>query len=159
MCNLKSDWNFSATSLDLATKDDQFALRICAIDLKNEPLAAEVLIKIKTCLAGAKISVEVADIKIEPIRDGAKTTLQNIFVVAKLIPKAPKMQGPAFSFLKLLSNWCAAAHLEPTDTFLTWTRLAESRRKVPTGRAQRWRSSRSTAQRSFRWRSSARRCA
>ena len=81
----------SAASLDSAVKDEQFALRICAVDLKNEPLAAGALIKIKTRLAGAKISVEVADIKVEPIRDRAKTTLQDIFVVAKLLPKAPKM--------------------------------------------------------------------
>ena len=54
MGNLKSDWNFSATSLDLAAKEDQFAPRICAVDLQNGPLAAETLIKIKTCLAGAK---------------------------------------------------------------------------------------------------------
>ena len=120
MDNLKSDWNFSATSLDLATNDDQFALRICAVDLKNEPLAAETLIKIKTCLAGAKISVEVADIKVEPIRDGAKTTLKDIFVVAKLLPKAPKM-------LRLVCSGPPGA-----DTFLAWwARSAESRRKVP----------------------------
>ena len=67
---------------------DHFALRICAVDLKNEPLTAETLIKIKKCLAGAKISVEVADIKVQPLRDGAKSTLQGIFVVAKLLPKA-----------------------------------------------------------------------
>jgi len=70
---------------------DHFALRICAVDLKNEPLAAGALIKIKKCLAGAKIPVEVADIKVQPLRDGAKSTLQDIFVVAKLLPKAPKM--------------------------------------------------------------------
>ena len=79
MVNLKSDWHFSAYSLDLAAKDDHFALRICAVDLKNEPLTAESFIKIKTCLAGEKISVEVADIKFEPIRDGAKSTLQDIY--------------------------------------------------------------------------------
>ena len=45
MDNLKSDWNFPATSLDLAAKDDQFTLRVCAVDLKNEPLTAETLIK------------------------------------------------------------------------------------------------------------------
>ena len=91
MGNPKSAWSFSASSLDLAAKYDHFALRICAVDLKNEPLAAGALIKTKTCLARAKISVEVADIKVEPIRDGAKSTLQDIFVVAKLLPKAPKM--------------------------------------------------------------------
>ena len=93
MDNLKSDWNFSASSLTLAETSDHFALHaahVCAVDLKNEPLAAETLIKIKKCLAEAKISVEVADIKVEPLRDGAKSTLQDIFVVAKLLPKASK---------------------------------------------------------------------
>ena len=92
MDDLESDWNFSASSLTLAETSDHFALRICAVDLKNEPLAAGALmIKIKACLAGAKISVEAADIKVEPLRDGAKSTLQDNFVVAKLLPKAPKM--------------------------------------------------------------------
>ena len=71
MDNLNSDWNFSASSLTLAETSDHFALRICTDDLKNEPLTAETLIKIKKCLAGAKISVEVADIKVQPLRDGA----------------------------------------------------------------------------------------
>ena len=35
--NYKSDWGFSASSLDLAETSDHFALRICAVDLKNEP--------------------------------------------------------------------------------------------------------------------------
>ena len=65
MGNLKSGWGFSASSLTLAAKSDHFALRICAVDLKNEPFAAEAHIKIKICLAGAKISIEVADIKAE----------------------------------------------------------------------------------------------
>ena len=65
MGNLKSDRNFFASSLTLAETSDRFALRICAVDLKNEPLAAETLVKIKKCLAGAKISVEVADIKVK----------------------------------------------------------------------------------------------
>ena len=91
MGNLESDWNFPASSLTLAETSDHFALRICAVDLKNEPLAAGSLIKIKRCLAAAKISVEVADIKVKPLRDGAKPALQDIFVVAKLLPKASKM--------------------------------------------------------------------
>ena len=41
MSNLKSGWNFSATSLDLAAKDDKFALRICAVDLKNFPTGVQ----------------------------------------------------------------------------------------------------------------------
>ena len=61
MDNLEPDWNFfSAISLTLAKTSDHFALRICAVDLlKNEPKTAETLIKIKRCLAAAKISVEV----------------------------------------------------------------------------------------------------
>ena len=90
--NLKSAWNFSASSLALAETSDHFALRICAVDLKNEPLTAETLIKIKKFLAGAKNSAEVADIKVKPLRDGAKSTLQDIFVVAKLLPRAPRMR-------------------------------------------------------------------
>ena len=37
MDNLESDWDFSAPSLTLAETSDHFALRICAVDLKNEP--------------------------------------------------------------------------------------------------------------------------
>ena len=43
MGNLKSDWNFSATSVDLAAKDDQFALRICAVDLKKWTIGTPIL--------------------------------------------------------------------------------------------------------------------
>ena len=35
--------------------------------------------------------MEVADIKVQPLRDGAKSTLQDIFVVEKLLPEAQKM--------------------------------------------------------------------
>ena len=45
----------------------------------------------KQCLAVAQISVEVAGIKIKPLRAGSKSTLQDIFVVATLLPKASKM--------------------------------------------------------------------
>ena len=69
MGNLKSDWGFSASSLTLAETSDHFALRICAVDLKNAPLTAKTLIKINKCLAGANISVEVADIKVQPMRE------------------------------------------------------------------------------------------
>ena len=99
----------------LAETSDHFALRICAVDLKNEPLAAETLIKIKKCLAGAKISVEVANIKVEPLRDGAKSTLQDMFVVAKLLPRASKM----------LQLECVTTHPELTDPFLTSRKSAE----------------------------------
>ena len=98
MGNLKSDWGFSAPSLDLAAKDDHFALHICAADLTNEPSAAEALIKIKTCLAGAKIPVEVADIKFEPLRDGAKSTLQDIFVLTAEAP--PLLATPIATLLQ-----------------------------------------------------------
>ena len=90
MDNLESDWDFATSSLALATTSDHFALRICAVDLKNEPKTAEALGKIKRFLAAAQISVEVTDIKVKPLREGAKSTLQDIFVVAKLLPKASK---------------------------------------------------------------------
>ena len=53
MDNLESDWDFATSSLALATTSDHFALRICAVDLKNEPKTAEALDKIKRCLAAA----------------------------------------------------------------------------------------------------------
>ena len=93
----------SAPSLALAETIGHFALRICAVDLNNEPKAAEALIKIKRCLAAAQISVEVTDIKVKPLRDGAKSALQDIFVVAKLLPKASKM-------LKLVCDGPPGAH-------------------------------------------------
>ena len=55
---------FSTSSLALAATSDHFALRICAVDLKNDSKTAEALIKIKRCLAAAQISVEVTDIKV-----------------------------------------------------------------------------------------------
>ena len=66
-------------------------------------------------LRGAKIAVEVADMKVEPLRDGLKSALKDIFVVAKLLPKAPKMlKAPTFSFLNYF-NWCMTAHPELTQ--------------------------------------------
>ena len=46
MDNLESDWDFAPSSLALATTNGHFALRICAVDLKNEPVAAETLISL-----------------------------------------------------------------------------------------------------------------
>ena len=43
------------------------------------------------------------DIKVKPLRDGAKSALQDIFVVAKLLPKASKM-------LKLVCDGPPGAH-------------------------------------------------
>ena len=103
MDNLESDWDFAASSLALATTSDHFALRICAVDLKNEPKTAEALGRIKRCLAASQISVEVTDIKAKPLRKGAKSTLQVIFVVANLLRKAPKM-------LKLVCHGTAKAN-------------------------------------------------
>ena len=52
----------------------------------------------------AQISVKVTDIKAKPLRDGAaKSALQGIFVVTKLLPKAPKM-------LKLVCDGPPGAH-------------------------------------------------
>ena len=93
MGNLEPEWIFPTPSLALAETCDHFALRICAVNhlnCENEPKAAEALIKIERCLAAAQTSVEVDDIKVKPLRDGAKPALKSIFVVAKLLPKAPK---------------------------------------------------------------------
>ena len=91
MGNLESDWDFAPSSLALATTSGHVALRICAVDLMNALQTAEALDKSKQCLAAAQISVEVADIKIKPLRAGSKSTRQDIFVVATLLPKASKM--------------------------------------------------------------------
>ena len=106
MENLESDWDFAASSLDRAATNGHFALRICAVDLKNAPMTAEAVDKIKQCLAASQISVEVADIKVKPLREGSKSTLQGIFVVATLLPKASKMlrllcDGPPGAFRHL----------------------------------------------------------
>ena len=55
---------------------------------------------------GRKPLVEVADIKVKPLRAGSKSALQGIFVVATLLPKAPKMlrllcDGPPGAFRHL----------------------------------------------------------
>ena len=76
MGNLESDWGFSTSPLALAATSDHFVLRICAVDLKNEPKTAETLIKTKRRLAAAQVSVEVTDIKAKPLREGAKSTRQ-----------------------------------------------------------------------------------
>ena len=147
MDNLKSDWGFSASLLILAETSDHFALRICAVDLKNSPFAAEALTNIKKCLDGAKTSVEVADIKVQPLRDGAKSTLQDIFVVAKLLPKAPKM-------LQLVCDGPPEAHRLLFDL----EEIGGIPPKVPTRHGPRWRSSLSTERRSPRWSLSALHC-
>ena len=85
MGNLESDWDFAPSSLALAATCGHVALRICAVDLKNAPQTARTLDKIKQCLAAAQISVEVADIKIKPLRAGSTSTLQGIFSVATLL--------------------------------------------------------------------------
>ena len=56
----------------LAATNGHFALRICAIDLKNSPMAAEALDKTKQCLTAAQISVEVENIKVKPLRAGGR---------------------------------------------------------------------------------------
>ena len=75
MENLESDWDFAPSSLALAETSGHVALRICAVDLKNAPQTAGTLDKTKQCLAAAQISVEVADIKIKPLRAGSKSAL------------------------------------------------------------------------------------
>ena len=106
MDNLESEWDFTAATLALALTPGHFALRICAVDLKNAPQTAEALDKIKQCLAASQISVEVADIRVKPLRAGSTSTLQDLFVVAKLLPKASKMiqlvcNGPAGAYRHL----------------------------------------------------------
>ena len=63
MENLESEWDFTASTLALALTPGHFALRICAVDLKNAPQTAEALDKTKQCLAASQTSVEVADIR------------------------------------------------------------------------------------------------
>ena len=75
MDNLESEWDFEPATLALASTPGHFALRVCAVDLKNAPQTAETLDKIKQCLAASQISVEVADIKAKPLREGSKSTL------------------------------------------------------------------------------------
>ena len=103
MDNLESDWDFSAPSLTLDETSDHFALRICAVDLKNKPKTAETLIKVKRCLAAAQISVEVTDIKAKPLRDGAKSTLQESLLSQNCFRRRQKM-------LKLVCDGQSGAH-------------------------------------------------
>ena len=91
--NSESESDFTAATIALALTPGHFALRICAVDLKNAPQTAETLDKIKQCLAVSQISVEVADIRAKPLRAGSTSTLQDLFVVAKLLPKASKVQN------------------------------------------------------------------
>ena len=51
-------------------------------------MAAETVDKIKQCLAASQISVEVADIKVKPLREGSKSTIQDISVV-RLVCNGP----------------------------------------------------------------------
>ena len=106
MDNLESEWNFSEATLALARTPGYFALRVCAVDLKNAPETAETLDKIKQCLAASQIEVEVENIKVKPLRAGSTSTLQDVFIVARLLPKASKMiqllcNGPAGAYRQL----------------------------------------------------------
>ena len=106
MDNLESDWDFEPATLALALTPGYFALRVCAVDLKNAPQTAEALGKIKQCLEAPQIAVEVENIKIKPLRAGSTSTLQDIFIVARLLPKASKMiqllcNGPAGAYRQL----------------------------------------------------------
>ena len=106
MDNLESEWNFSEATLALARTSGCFALRVCAVDLKNAPETAETLDKIKQCLAASQIEVERENIKIKPLRAGSTSTLQDMFIVARLLPKASKnvqliCNGPAGAYRQL----------------------------------------------------------
>ena len=61
--NLESEWDFLPATLALALTPGYFALRICAVDLKNALETAEALDKIKQCLEASQISVEVENIR------------------------------------------------------------------------------------------------
>ena len=141
MDNLESEWNFSEATLAYARTSGCFALRVCAVDLKNAPETAETLDKIKQCLAASQIEVEREHIKVKPLRAGSTSTLQDIFIVARLLPKASKM-------VQLTCNGPAGAYI---DSFLTSQKLAESRRRATTHHAPSWRSCHSMAQSSARW--------
>ena len=78
MGNLESDWEFSKATLARALKPGYFALRICAVDLKNSPQAAATLGKIKQSLALAQTSVEKDDIKVKPLRAGSTSEQSQI---------------------------------------------------------------------------------
>ena len=71
MDNLESDWGFLPATLALALTPGYFALRICAVDLKNSPETAEALEKIKQCPEAPQISVEVENTRVKPLRAGA----------------------------------------------------------------------------------------
>ena len=108
MGNLESCRDFEPATLALALTPEYFALRICAVDLKNAPETAETLDKIKQCLAASQISVEVADIRVKPLRAGSTSTLQDLFIVATLLPKASKI-------LQLVCNGPAGAYRHHFD--------------------------------------------
>ena len=57
MGNLESDWDFEPATLALALTPGHFALRVCAVDLKNAPQTAETLDKIKQCLEARRSSL------------------------------------------------------------------------------------------------------
>ena len=65
MGNLESEWDFGSATLALALTPGHFALRVCAVDLKNAPQTAEPLDKIKQCLEAPQIAVEVLTWPIE----------------------------------------------------------------------------------------------
>ena len=148
MDNLESDWDFAPSSLALATTSGHFALRICAVDLKNAPMTAAAVDKIKQCLAASQISVEVADIKRSSrCARGRNQRFKTYLSSRHFFRRRPKC-----------SDWCATAHPEPIDTFLTLRKSEESRRRVHTRRAPRWRSCLSMERSLFRWPWSALRC-
>ena len=106
MDSLESEWNFSELTLALAKTPGYFALSVRAVDLKNAPQTAETLDKIKQCLAASQIEVEVENIKVKPLREGSTSTLQDVFIVARLLPKASKMiqllcSGPPGAYRQL----------------------------------------------------------
>ena len=108
MENLESDWDFEPATLAVALTPGYFALRVCAVDLENAPQTAGALDKIEQFLEASQIAFEVEKIKIKPLRAGSTSTLLDLFVVARLLPKASKM-------IQLLCNGPAGAHRQLFD--------------------------------------------
>ena len=75
MESLASDWGFTPEIIPVAESSTHHALRICAVDLKNEPVTAEACVKIKKCLRVANIDVEVRNIRVSPVKPGLANTL------------------------------------------------------------------------------------
>ena len=91
MESLASDWGFTPEIIPVAESSTHHALRICAVDLKNEPVTAETFFKFIRCLRVENIDVEVRNIRVSPVKAGLTNTLQDTYVIAKLLGSASNM--------------------------------------------------------------------